>query len=256
MRGDPSAFWGATMIESELTLTGVPADYRIALAKFALHVHALSGGDLVGISAIGGWTIDDPLYAGGGAQTAVVLAQIDLAQLDQLATHGVRLGKQNIAAPLIMTPEYLQASCDTFPLELLEIQQLHALIYGRDSFGELQFERRDVRLQCERELKSEVLQLRQGLLQAAGRRKPLLQLCRASATRAVRVLRGLLFLAGEKQPPALAGDVVARVAVDTNHALPELEAVVRGDGQPGFDTFGRFYIEIDALATYVDALPT
>ena len=64
------------------------------------------------------------------------------------------MGKAKIAAPLIMTQDYIQNSLDSFPLEFLEIQQHHLCLFGQDSFAELSFYQPHLRLQCERELKS------------------------------------------------------------------------------------------------------
>ena len=67
-----------------------------------------------------------------------------------------------------MTPAYLSGSVDSFPLELLEIQQRRAVLWGDDYFADLKLDQADVRLQCERELKRILLGMRQGLLASGG----------------------------------------------------------------------------------------
>jgi hypothetical protein len=153
-----------------------------------------------------------------------------------------------------MTPEYIEASCDVFPLELLEIQQLHALICGEDHFANLRFERNDVRLQCERDLKSELIQLRQGLLAAAGRHKLLGELCLAVTERTLRILRGLLYLADSSKTAKSAGEVVKQAAAHTDVALRTLDRLVGRPLEIAMAEFEGLYGEIEQLATYADTL--
>ena len=48
-----------------------------------------------------------------------VLKQMDLKFLELLAPLGKKYGKQKVAAPLIMTPDYIHTSLDVFPIFLI-----------------------------------------------------------------------------------------------------------------------------------------
>jgi hypothetical protein len=242
------------MAEQNSDSNVLPAPYRAGFAALAQRLLELAADDLRGLCAFGGWLINDPFFEGTPARSVAVLKRIDLQMLDELASAGARLGRQHLRAPLIMTAAYIEASCDTFPLELLEIKQLHAVVHGEDHFGQLGFERNDVRLQCERELKSELIQLRQGLLAAAGKHKLLHELCLASAERTVRILRGVLLLSDGTAEPATAQNVIARAAEATERPLDGLLHVVSRPAQITFDEFERVYEDVAALTTYVDEL--
>lgn len=231
----------------------LPAASRAAFAELAELLRRLGGASLLELSAFGGWLVDDPLYDHTPAQSVAVLREVDLRLLDQLAREGVRLGNKGLRAPLMMTPAYLAASCDTFPLELLEIQQQHVVLVGENHFAPLRFEPAHVRLQCERELKSELLHLRQGLLAAAGDYKQLGDLCRREGERATRVLRGVLHLAG-RPSPARAAEIVAQVAAHTGLQLAGLATVVGPARDVDFAAFEQFYQDLAALAEHVDRL--
>jgi hypothetical protein len=241
------------MTHRDLADAALPANSRAAFHELAELLARLAGDRLRELSAYGGWLVDDPLYDGTPARSVAVLPQVDLRLLDQLAQEGVRLGKLGLRAPLMMTPEYIAASCDTFPLELLEIQQQHVVLAGHGHFADLRFAPADVRLQCERELKSALIHLRQGLLAAAGKYKHLGALCRQEAERAARVLRGLSHLAG-RALPRLSAELVAQVATSTGLPLDGLGAVVGQAGPVDFAAFERFYADLAALAEYVDRL--
>jgi hypothetical protein len=241
------------MAEPTIDTAGLPANAQAAFTELARALAGLAGEDLLGLSAFGGWLADDPLYAGTPARSVVVFRRFDLGLLDRLAREGIRFGKLGLRAPLIMTPEYIAASSDAFPLELLEIQQLHVLVCGADHFAALQFERGDVRLQCERELKSALISLRQGLLAAVGEYKRLGELFRDESERTARVLRGILHLAGREAPRLSAGLIGTAVEV-AGAKLEGLARVVGGARQVDLETFRQFYEDLAALASYVDGL--
>jgi predicted nucleotidyltransferase len=66
--------------------------------------------------------------------SVVVLENMNLKFLEFLAPLGKKYGKKRIAAPLIMTPEYIDTSLDVFPIEFFNIQKLHYTIFGKDVF--------------------------------------------------------------------------------------------------------------------------
>jgi len=242
------------MLNREIDSGALPTMYRQGFEQFARALLELAGDNLLGLSAFGGWLESDPFFEDTPARSVAVLQRVDLKMLDRLASSGAKFGKSKITAPLMMTPEYIKSSCDVFPLELMEIQQLHALVVGQDHFAELTFDHRDVRLQCEREFKGELIQLRQGLLAAAGKRKLLPQLCHACALRIARMLRGVLFLNGVSPAPKLTRAIVKRAAEVSDQPLETLARIVTRPDQIEFDALERFYAEVDALTSYVDKL--
>jgi len=244
------------MLHESFRLNAIPIDFRDGFELLAHVLSEIAADNLLSVSAFGAWLVDDPLYAREPAGSVLVLRSLDLSLLDRLARHGARLGQLKLQAPLIMTPEYVHASCDTFPLELLEIQQLHEPLLGEDHFAACRFEPRDLRLQCERELKRELIQLRQGLLAAAGKRRALDEVCRASARRTMRILRGLLRLGGQAKAPERSAALVTAARKSSGVRLDELHEVVTGAEHIGFEGFERFYREIESLAACADRLPT
>lgn len=241
------------MTEALIDVAAVPAEARAAFQHFAQMLREVSGEKLLSLGAFGGWLVGDPLYRGTPARSVVVLRDFDLRLLARLAEHGVRMGQRGLQAPLIMTPDYIAASCDTFPLELLEIQQLHAVLVGEDHFAGLRFDSVNVRLQCEREVKSGLIHLRQGLLSSAGKYKHLDELCRREAERAVRVLRGVLYLAGAAMP-RLSSEIATAAAATAGLQLAALGRVLAGERISDLDGFEGLYGELAALADYVDSL--
>lgn len=221
------------------------------LRKFVDRIHMLAESNCLAVTVFG--TIATPQFdpAHHTAKSVVVLHKIDLEMLRLLAQEGMKLGKAKIAAPLIMTPDYIQASVDTFPLEFLEIQQCHICIKGPDHFENLSFGTTHVRLQCERELKTILIAMRQGLLAAAGREKLLGTIESDVVERLTRTLRGILWLHGQ-QEFLPAAQTVGKVEQQVRHSLPGVRDAVNHVGRSGWEDFCRLYDDIEALKTFVD----
>ena len=177
---------------------------------------------------------------------------VDLEMMRHLAKDGAKLGKAHIAAPLIMTPEYIEASMDTFPLEFIEIQQRHLCIFGSDYFRDLHFESSCVRLECERELKTLLISMRQALLSAAGHEQLFKTIEADVADRLMRTLRGLLWLHEQKEGLS-APHTIEEVEKSTNRPLPGIRKAIHETGDHGWAEFQSLYHDIDALRKLVDA---
>ena len=218
---------------------------------FICRVQTLGGPNCLGITAFGAIATPGFDPAKHAAKNVVILEQIDLSMLRELAKDGAKLGKAKIAAPLIMTPVYVEGSLDAFPLEFLEIQQCHLCLVGPDYFSELSFEASHIRLQCERELKTILIAMRQGLLAAAGREKMFGAMESDIAERLMRTLRGLLWLHGKKDflTPI---QVVGQIEQETNRTLPGIRKALDSSGQHDWDDFTALYQEIDGLKTLAD----
>jgi hypothetical protein len=186
------------------------------------------------------------------ARSVLVVNRVDLSMLRSLAQHGMQLGKAKIAAPLIMTPAYIKASLDTFPLELIEIHQQHLTIFGEDHFEDLSFEDVHIRLQCERELKVVLIGLRQGLLAAVGREKFIGALEVDVAEGLTRTLRGLLWLKGQKDGKP-AAEVLTEVERIAERKLAGVRTALDPAARHGWDEFESLYSDVEALGEIADA---
>lgn len=184
-------------------------------------------------------------------RNVLILQSVDLEMLRSLAKYGTKLGKVRIAAPLIMTPAYITASLDTFPLELIEIHQCHILLFGYNYFETLAFSDRHVRLQCERELKTILIGMRQGLLAAAGREKLIAAIDADVAESLIRTLRGLLWLQGQKEAKP-ADHVISEAENIIGRQLPGVRNVLHPTGSHGWDEFRTLYDDVEAVGKIVD----
>lgn len=129
-----------------------------------------------------------------------VLNEMDLKFLEVLAPKGKKYRKHRVAAPLIMTPRYIQKSLDVFPIEFLNFKLIHETVYGEDILSDIEIRHGDLRHQCERELKVKLIGLRQGYLASMGDTKTLTEGLVGAITAHIPLLRGIIMLLG-KTPP-------------------------------------------------------
>lgn len=140
-----------------------------------------------------------------------VLKEMDLKFLELIAPLGKKYGKNKVAAPLIMTPEYVERSLDVFPIEFLNFKLIHTTVFGDDIFKNIEINRMDLRHQCERELKTKLIWLRQGYISSLGNRKILTEDFVNSISGYIPLFRGIIVLLG-KEPPVKQGEVITALA--------------------------------------------
>jgi hypothetical protein len=190
----------------------------------------------------------------------LVLLQMDLHLLEWLAPLGKKYGKKGIAAPLIMTPEFVKKSLDVFPLEFLNIKLLHHCVKGEDIFNDIVIQIPDLRRHCERELKTRLIGLRQHFLKAAGDAGILTEEFITSFSGYMPLFRGIIFLKGG-EPPVLYHDVLGALEKATGVNVDVFSRVLKQKKERGrlsisqlTDIFEGYYAAIRKLGDIVDDL--
>jgi predicted nucleotidyltransferase len=108
--------------------------------------------------------------------------------------------KRRVNIPLFLTEEYITSSLDSFPVEFLNLRDSRVLVFGKDVLEGLSFDKKSIRLQCERELKGKLLLLREAYLDSEGKTGGLGQVSSASLTAFLSLFRALLFLRDREIP--------------------------------------------------------
>ncbi|MCO6437090.1 MAG: hypothetical protein J5J06_08380 [Phycisphaerae bacterium] len=225
------------------------------IARLAEFVQAVFA-DVVEALVLFGPAVSSEFHPGiDRARTVLVLRNVELAGLRRLATEIPGLTNQGVAAPLIMTPAYIDESRDTFPLEFLEVQQRHVIVLGRDPFSNLTFLDADIRTQCEREVKILMIGLRQGLLASGGADDDLVDLDHDVASGLVRTLRGVLWLKGTRDALSTK-DILTHVEGVVGRKLDGLRKSLQPEARERWDEFVRLYDDVAAVGRFIDELQT
>ncbi|HSQ59151.1 MAG TPA: hypothetical protein VLT84_01745 [Acidobacteriota bacterium] len=147
---------------------------------------------------------------------AFVFRALDAPTLDALRSAHHGWGTVRLTQPLLLTPEILERSRDTFPLEYLLIRTFHRPLHGSDPFATIEIDRRALRLQVERTLRTQSLALAWSYLDTTGTPAGARYWARRAGTAIAASVSGLLHLAGEAIPSdrgVLAARAAARFGV-------------------------------------------
>jgi hypothetical protein len=143
-----------------------------------------------------------------------VLNEMDLRFVKLIAPLGNRYKKQGIAAPLIMTPDYIRRSLDVFPIEFLNFKIIHETVYGKDILNDVEIDLSDLRYQCEREIKTKLIGLRQGYISSKGDKKIIAENIVSYIEGYIPFFRSIIFLMG-KETPVKKDEVFTDLSVHT-----------------------------------------
>jgi len=143
-----------------------------------------------------------------------VLEEMNLKFIKLIAPLGKRYRKKGVAAPLIMTSEYITRSLDVFPIEFLDFKLIHETVFGEDILKDIEISRVDLRHQCEREIKSKLIGLRQGYISSQGDRQILTERLVSLITGYMPLFRGIIFLMG-KELPIRKHEVISALSAST-----------------------------------------
>ena len=127
--------------------------------------------NLQSITVVGSSLTEDFRSGQSDINTVLVLGKQNLGSLNAVASLAKPMSRKKISPPLLMTQSYIERSRDVFGVEFLDFQLVHETIMGDDPFTSLAFDKKDVRIQCERELKAMLIRLRQGYIAAAANKK-------------------------------------------------------------------------------------
>ncbi len=137
----------------------------------------------------------------------IVINEMSFDFIEFLAPLGRKHGKKRIASPIIMTPEYLKNSLDVFPIEFYEFKLIHKTVYGLDILNELQIKKHDLRIQCEREIKSKLIGIMRGYISSTGDKELITETLLRSFAGCIPLFRAVIFLS-DKEPPIPRTDVI------------------------------------------------
>jgi hypothetical protein len=160
--------------------------------------------------------------AASPAPSLVLVSAITADDLDQCAARAGSWHKAGCATPLLLTPSEFAGSLDAFPIEYGEILDTHRVVYGEDPFTGLTIRTEDLRRECETQVKSHLVHLRENYIECRGRQSDISALVSEAAPAFVVILRRLARLDGH--PSAANSDLSAWAA-----KRPGLDARAVGD---------------------------
>jgi len=187
----------------------------------------------------------------------LVLADISISQISKSLNLQKKWSRSRVATPFFFTKQHIADSCDTYPVEFLDMQSNYKVLYGDDPLKTLEIRHEHVRLQCERELRGVAIHLRRSYAESAGNDTMLRELLDASIRKLMPVFKGLLALKG-RSIPKTKSDIIALIEDTYNLGMSSFSDIYNLNTKNlknQYDKlFEKYAHDIDALIVDVDKL--
>ena len=233
---------------------------RGPLHILAEQLHSGLHDNLRSVTVVGSTLTDDFKPGVSDINTVVVLDRHSTPSLSFLASLAKPLRKQGLAAPLMVTSSYIDRSRDVFGIEFLDFQLVHETIFGDDPFASLTFDKRNVRLQCERELKALLVKMKQGYITVAGDPRYVRDEVVAAAKLLAPLLRAMLWLKDVERPKTTTAtlhkaaeqfNVELDAAIDADRWRCERRRLTTAEVEAGFEDV---FAAAESLTQIIDGL--
>jgi hypothetical protein len=169
--------------------------------------------------------------------------------------------RKGVEPPLVISPEYIANSLDSFPLEFMNIKTDYYNIKSeKDVFSDLVFEKKYIRLQAERELKSKILLIKMAVFDYYSDAKMLRELIKTSVQSIEPVLKGILFLL-DKEIPLGHEELFLKTDEATSFDIDSLLTAVhftmskiKLSKEELMDFFNKYTSQLQALSDFVEQM--
>lgn len=184
----------------QIETLNVPPRIKTALRTFVEDLEKQAADNLSGIILYGGLASGHYQFDRSDINVIVLLKDPSIArikEISQILRNGLIAAR--IEAMLI-TPDEVRKSTDTFPTKFLHIQSKHMVLSGTDPFVSLSVPRNLLRLRVEQELRNDVLRLRRIFVNSQDDSYRLAAVLGKMVSSLEIQLSTLLFLAGVELP--------------------------------------------------------
>lgn len=246
--------------KKDLNVDALNIQIRVSVKDFAERLLEALGDNLQSITIVGSSLTENFRPGQSDINTVLVLNRQNLSSLNAIASLAKPMSRKKISPPLLMTLSYIERSQDVFGVEFLDFQLAHKTVMGDDPFAPLEFDKKDVRLQCEREFKAMLIRLRQGYVAAAANKKLVRDILISTAKGMLPLLRAMLWLKDidrTARTESTIGKAAKDYSIDMNSlttALKWRHEKVRLSETEMENAFESVYSVVEKLSDIVDKL--
>ncbi|MFP4522482.1 MAG: hypothetical protein ACLFQK_10085 [Fibrobacterota bacterium] len=167
-----------------------------------------------------------------------------------------KLKGTRLSIPYVFTEEYVKNSLDVFPLEFFYMKSGYDMVKGRDLLSEIEIDKEDMRLACERELRGKALHIRSEFAEAEGSARKMRELLNGIVSVFSMVFSGLLHLK-EIKIPATKEELFKKTEIEyleEKGAVSDMIDACEEDSGDPEKLVENFCLRIDELIYKVDSL--
>lgn len=190
----------------------LPDKIRGILDNFGRGLKDIYADDLVSLILYGSAASAEYVHTRSNLNLLVVLKETGLGNLKKAAPL-VHKREFRIIEPIFFTEEYIGRSADIFPIEFLDMKENYAVLSGKDVLAGLEIERKNLRFQCEHELKAKLINLKKAYVDNCNREAALRVVLFNSFTSILHIMRSALKLK-DREPPYRKEELIDELAAE------------------------------------------
>jgi len=169
--------------------------------------------------------------------------------------------KKGNPPPHFFDPSHIETSLDVFPLEFMDIRDRHEVLVGDDPLRGITIDAKNLRHQCESELKGKLLHLRAFYALNSNNQKRVMDMTIRTFSTFLAAFKGIIRLTGKtpsnNSKETIEGlakiiDINPQVFMDIINIRTGEDVLPRGDD--AIEMFERYLTEITTVTNYVDKM--
>ena len=211
-----------------LSLTG---NHAKDIQDFIRNLNDTYGSDLISAILYGSAASGEFIESNSNFNLLIVLNSTELGNLIKAKTFINKISFSRIN-PVFFTEEYLKSSLDVFPIEFLDMKENYSVLFGKDVLKDLNIDTSNLRFQCEQELKSKLINLKQQYLRINLKdKKALGNLLFKNFTSLMHIMRNLIRLKNVI-PPYKKIDILRQATVEIQVPITNLLKILEAKNNP------------------------
>jgi len=218
----------------------LPGRIKHNIARFVDALRDIYKEGLVAVILYGSAASDDFLKGSSNVNVAVVLNDTGLDNIKK-AHKVLNNNRFQSFRAYFFTEDYIKRSCDVFPIEFLDMKENYIILHGADILKDLRIDAKNLRFQCEQELKEKLLNLRKLYAENAANERALRKILFGAVSPVLHLVRNVVRLKGVEPAYAkeeLLPQAAAALGIDTSSFARVLKA------KSGISGLGRGETEV------------
>jgi hypothetical protein len=242
-----------------MKISDLPSRINKTMDDFVKGLSGIYGEELIAVILYGSAASGEYFDKRSNINIAVILEDAGLRSVSRSVRLIGRCAFRQIH-PVFFTEKYLKCSADVFPIELLDMKENRVVLHGRDVVRNIDVDIKNLRFQCEQELKAKLIGIKTAYI---NNRSPRLrkELLFKFFTSSLHILRNLLRLKGAQVPYAKA-DIISELSKKFEELNAEIFTGILAAKEEGRKPsaeavdnmlFG-FYDELEKLSEKIDRM--
>lgn len=226
--------------------------------RFVKNLRDLYGESLISVVLYGSAASGEYEGRNSNINIAVILKDASLVSLSKMSKF-INRREFSAISPIFLTEDYMRRSTDVFPIEFIDMKENNVVLHGKDILKDLNIDIKNLRFQCEQELKSKIISLKKVYLRTTNE-AALKRLLFKSVTSGIHILRNLIRLKARK-PAYVKEDALNEISEEFGVDLVALGRILDAKSKnrklsyrEADSLFVRFVETLEAITDKVDRL--